>query len=122
MAIGIVDGAAGLRAFTEEKIREPRILGLASKVRYEVDPNDPYPENYVGALTVRMRDGRTFSAVQPCLRGGRRDPLSDAELEAKFRANASYGGWPDDMAGRFIAFSNGAFAAERLDALSGFRG
>ncbi len=121
IAVGLIDGAAGLDQFTEEKLRDPKILALAAKVRYVVDPNDPYPENYVGALTVRLRDGTELSAAQPCLRGGRGDPLTDTELEAKFRANTAFGGWPGDTSDRFLRFCDGAFAAARFDHLKEFR-
>ena len=122
IAVGLVEGAAGLSQFTAEKIADPRILGLASKVRYEVDLADPYPENYVGALQILMDDGKVLEARQPCLRGGRRQPLSDAELERKFRANAAFGGWPEERADRFIRFCDGAFSAPSLETLADFRG
>ena len=121
IAAGLIDGAAGLSQFTDEKIRDDAILGLAAKVRYQVDPNDPYPDNYVGAITVRLKDGTELNAVQPCLRGGRQDPLSESELDAKFRANTAFGGWPEARADRFSAFCAGAFTADRLDELSEFR-
>jgi len=121
IAVGLIDGAAGLSQFTDEKIRDDAILRLAAKVRYEVDPNDPYPDNYVGAITVRLQDGTELDAVQPCLRGGRRDPMSDAELETKFRANAAFGGWPGALADQFNDFCNDAFTADRLDDLIAFR-
>ena len=121
IAVGLTRGAAGLAEFTANSIRDPAILRLAAKVRYEVDPDDPYPENYVGAISVHLKDGRELSAVQPCLRGGRREPMSDAELEAKFRTNTAFGGWPETMADRFHALTTHAFTIEGLDDLTTFR-
>lgn len=121
IAVGLNRGAAGLAEFTDDTIRDPAILRLAAKVRYEVDPNDPYPGNYIGAITVRLKDGSELGAVQPCLRGGRRKPMSNAELEAKFRANTSFGGWPEALADRFHAFTTDAFAADHLGGLTEFR-
>ncbi len=121
IAVGLVQGKAGLGEFTPETIREPRLLKTAAKVRYEVDPLDPYPDNYVGAVTIRLRDGTELKAAQSCLRGGRSDPLSDAELEAKFCANAAFGEWPDALADRFQAFSAAAFAVDQLGDLIQFR-
>ena len=34
-----------------------------------------------------MKDGTTYSSSQECLRGGRRDPLSRAEVIKKFETN-----------------------------------
>ncbi len=120
IAVGLTRGAAGLSEFTDETIRDDAMLRLAAKVRYEVDPTDPYPENYVGALTIRLLDGTELKAFQPCLRGGRQAPLSDTELEAKFRANTAFGGWPDALADRFHAFGSAALTADRID-LTEFR-
>ncbi len=122
IALGLVRGAAGLGEFTSDTIREPELLKIASKVRYEVDPNDPYPDNYVGAITVRLRDGTELKAAQSCLRGGRSDPLSDAELEAKFRANTEFGGWPDLLADQYHAFCAAAFTTDQPGDLTRFRG
>ena len=43
IAAGFVLGHAGLSAFTEETVRDPRVLALAAKVGYVVDPTNPYP-------------------------------------------------------------------------------
>ncbi len=121
IALGLARGAAGLHEFTGEAIRAPELLNIAAKVRHKVDPNDPYPDNYVGAITVRLRDGTELKAAQPCLRGGRSDPLSDADIEAKFRANTEFGAWPDALADRFQAFCAAAFTADRFGDLARFR-
>ena len=101
-------------------MRDPAVLRLAQKVRYQVAPNDPYPDNYVGALTVRMKDGKELTASQPCMRGGRRARLSDAEITAKFRANTAFGGWDDALADRYLSFCDAAFDDDRID-LTPFR-
>ena len=121
IAVGLMDGAAGLSEFTEEKVADERLLRLAAKVRYEVDPDDPYPDNYVGALRVRLSDGSLLEARQPHLRGGRNDPLSETELEEKFRANTAFGGWPGEMADDLFEFLGGAFEVENLNGLARFR-
>ncbi len=117
IAVGLARGKAGLGEFTDETIREPRLLETAAKVRYEIDPHDPYPDSYVGAVTIRLRDGTELRATQSCLRGGRSDPLSDADLEAKFCANTVFGGWPDALADRLHAFCTAAFTADTADQL-----
>ena len=121
IAVGLTDEAAGLVQFTDEKIRDQRILQIASKVRYVIDPDDPYPANYIGTLRARLKDGTEVEAMQPCLRGGRGDPLTDAELHQKFRANAEFGGWSEETAERFIAFCSNAFTALNFDDLAQFR-
>ena len=93
IAIALTDGAAGLGQFTDERIRDERVLALAGRIGYRVDPDDEYPANYTGHLRARTADGAERELRQPHLRGGRREPLTDAELAAKFRDNAAFGGW-----------------------------
>jgi 2-methylcitrate dehydratase PrpD len=94
MAVGFFEGDAGLDQFTDAKARDPRILSLARRIRYEIDPANEYPRNYSGHIRVTLRDGNTIAIDQPHMRGGQREPLTLAEIEAKYRANVAYGGWP----------------------------
>jgi len=102
IAAGFVLGDAGLAAFTQDTVRDPRIRALAAKTNYVVDPANPYPDNFTGHLRVRLKNGDIIEERQPHLRGGAHEPLSHAAIEAKFFANAAYGGWtrPESQAAR----------------------
>ena len=109
IAVAFVTGGAGFEAFSERTVRDERILGLAARVRYRIDPDNPYPARYTGHVKMTLRDGRVFEERQPHIRGGVHEPLQRAELERKFRGNAAWGGWPAALADRFLEFSGGAF-------------
>jgi len=119
IAVAFVTGGAGFEAFTDKTVHDSRILGLASKVRYVVDPNNPYPKAYTGHVRMTLRDGRVFEERQPHIRGGAHEPLTREELEQKFRGNTRYGDWDAARAERFLRFARGAF--DRAIALSEFR-
>jgi 2-methylcitrate dehydratase PrpD len=93
VAVGYVDGAAGLEQFTRARISDPAVLAVASRVGYEIDPENEYPANYTGHLRVGLDNGSVREFEQPHLRGGRRSPLADDELSVKYRANVRFGGW-----------------------------
>jgi 2-methylcitrate dehydratase PrpD len=109
VAVAFVTGEAGIEAFSERTVADERILGLAGKVRYRIDPENPYPARYTGHVKMTLRDGRVFEERQPHIRGGVEEPLSAGELERKFRGNAAYGGWPAPRADNFLAFAKEAF-------------
>lgn len=88
VAVILVKGTAGLADFTDEAIRDERVLQVAAKVRYEVDPTIAYPKQFVGHVRIRCTDGRVLEAEQPHPRGGPDLPMSRQELETKFRDNA----------------------------------
>jgi 2-methylcitrate dehydratase PrpD len=109
IAVAFVTGGAGLDAYSEQTVRDQRILGLAGKVRYTVDPGNPYPARYTGHVRMTLKDGRVFEERQPHIRGGVHEPLQPGEIERKFRGNAAYGGWPAPLADQFVSFAGGAF-------------
>src|SRR3954469_5451033 len=120
IAAGFVLGHAGLDAFTEERVRDARLRALAAKVRYEIDPKNPYPDRFTGHVRVKLKDGRTVEERQAHLRGGVDEPLSRADIEEKFRLNCAYGGWERAKAGEFLKWAKGALNGARMD-LSAFR-
>jgi 2-methylcitrate dehydratase PrpD len=119
IAAGFVLGHCGLEAFTEERVRDEHLRAMAAKVRYEIDPDNPYPDQFTGHVRVRLKDGRILEERQSHLRGGAHEPLSRADLEEKFRLNCAYGGWSTAQAERFLAFAREAFDS-KID-LSPFR-
>lgn len=102
IAVAFVTGGAGLAAFTEETVRDPRILTLASRVRYVVDPGNPYPKAYTGHVRMTLKDGTVVEERQPYIRGGANAPLTRAEIENKFRNNCEFGGWPQERSDAFL--------------------
>jgi 2-methylcitrate dehydratase PrpD len=120
IAVAFVTGGAGLEAFSAKTVRDARILALASKVRYVVDPANPYPQAFTGHIRMTLKDGRVFEERQPHIRGGVHEPLSREDLERKFRGNAAYGGWSDARADGFLHFAGTVFGG-KLD-MSPFRG
>jgi 2-methylcitrate dehydratase PrpD len=84
----LVRGTAGLADFTDDAVRDPRVLAVAGRVGYEVDPTIDYPRQFVGHVRIRLTDGRVLEEHQDHPRGGPDFPLDRRDLEAKFRGNA----------------------------------
>src|SRR6516165_248176 len=93
IAAGLVRGNVGLDDFTDEAVKEARVTALASKVRYQIDPHNPYPNNFTGHIRALLADGRVVEERQPHMRGGTHEPLTRGDIEEKFVLNARHGGW-----------------------------
>ena len=93
LATGFVHGGVGLGAFTEAAIRDARVLALAAKVKFVIDPDNPYPNNYTGHVRATLKDGSVVEERQPYLRGGAQEPLTRQDVTDKFALNAQHGGW-----------------------------
>jgi len=92
-------------------IGDAEVLALAAKVRYVIDPQNPYPANYTGHLRATMKDGSVIEERQPYLRGGAQEPLTRQDVMQKFALNARHGGWTtaqsDATLGLLATFYNG---------------
>jgi 2-methylcitrate dehydratase PrpD len=88
IAVLLVEGKAGLDEFSEMKIKEPRILAVAERIRHRVEEVPEFPASLPGWVTLRLQDGRTFERREPVNRGHPDNPMATAEVQAKFRDNA----------------------------------
>ena len=121
MAIGFFERSAGLEQFTDEKVKDPGVLKLAGKIRYVIDPDNEYPDNYSGHIKVTFNNGEVVELRQPHMRGGKREPLSREELIRKFRSNVAYGGWPAGLGEKLLDFCLNIESRNDLGELRQFR-
>lgn len=103
IAVGMLRGDAGLIEYEDAVVRDPTVRALAAKVRYVIDPDNPYPRQFTGHVRVVLNNGDVREASQDHFRGGRDEPLSTGALEAKFLANCVYGGWSADRASEALS-------------------
>ena len=100
IALGLVRGQASLSDYTEEAIRDERLLDISRLVGYEIDPDDPYPNVFTGHVRLIYTDGSVEEIEQGFVRGGMEHPLTRREIDEKFCANVAYGG--SQEAGRLL--------------------
>jgi len=121
IAVGMLRGDAGLLDYREEVVHDPAVRALAAKVRYAVDPDNPYPHRFTGHVRVMLRNGDVREASQDHFRGGRDEPMSREALERKFLANCAYGGWDARRARHALDLLRAMRGASTVD-LAGLRG
>lgn len=82
VAVAFVDGRVGERQFSDERVLDPEVVALREKVRAAVDGAVAPDEVYI---EVTLNDGRKLSKHVAHAHGSLERPLSDGELENKFR-------------------------------------
>ncbi len=82
-ALAIVQGSAGMRDFSDQHAQSPVIVALRDRVVATVDPS--IKEEQVRAA-ITLKDGRTLEKFVEHVVGSLEQPMSDADLEAKFSA------------------------------------
>jgi 2-methylcitrate dehydratase PrpD len=95
IAAGFVRGNVGLDSFTDDAVRDSAVLVLAGRVKYVIDPDNPYPNNFTGHIRAVLRDGSIVEERQPHMRGGAHEPLTRRDITDKFVLCARHGGWDE---------------------------
>jgi 2-methylcitrate dehydratase PrpD len=89
IAEALHEGKLGKTAYAPRNLRNPAILGLAQRVRYYIDPDFPGPGRFKGAVRITLHDGRVIEETQEHNLGSPENPMTAAQLHAKFDENAS---------------------------------
>jgi 2-methylcitrate dehydratase PrpD len=82
VAAALVYGAAGEAQFSAACVGSPDVIAVRERITATADPSIVRTEAYV---TIALNDGRTYSRHVPHALGTLARPMSDADLEAKFR-------------------------------------
>jgi 2-methylcitrate dehydratase PrpD len=85
VSAAIVHGAAGEAQFSDACVRDPRVVALRKRVSLREDSAIGRTE---ARVTIRARDGRVLALHVEHALGTLARPMSDADLEAKFRGLA----------------------------------
>jgi 2-methylcitrate dehydratase PrpD len=83
MAVALVDGAAFPAQYSDARANDPFIASVRDKITVIADPS---LGRGAVAATVVLKDGRTFKEVVEHPTGSPECPMTDEQIEAKFRA------------------------------------
>ncbi len=91
LALAVVKGKNDFNTLMTVDLKDPQVVNMAKRVRpvadKEADAEDRKGHNWAG-VTVVTKDGRRFSKAQ-LASGSAENPLSQGEVESKFRELAS---------------------------------
>lgn len=91
VAVALMDGQVGMEQFTERRMSDPRLLALVQKVRVVADPDfsSAYPEAMPNQVEIHATHGKRHVLKVTYPQGHPKRPLTNEELEVKFRALSS---------------------------------
>jgi 2-methylcitrate dehydratase PrpD len=84
IAVALLDGAAGINQFGDRRAAAREVVELRERVRVEADPTLATDQAEVSLVV----GGQRHSVFVEHASGTAESPMSDGDLEAKFRANA----------------------------------
>ncbi len=94
-AVMMTHGNVQLRDYTDAALKDPAVLAMADRVSWRADPDATVPVGGESALSrptveIKLRDGRVLSRKADGVPGDPRHPVSQEQLEAKFRDCLSF--------------------------------
>ncbi len=103
VAVALTYGNVEEHHFDDGHLRDPKLHTLTRRVKVEVseEADRRMPEAMLCELKLVTKSGTTHSAVVEYHRGHWKNPMTDAEVEAKFRKLAG-GVLPPDRTGRLL--------------------
>ena len=86
-AVALADGDVTLAQFDPKRFTDPALLDLVAKVKVHRDAalSARYPRGIPNRVTVTLKDGRRLVREVEFPRGHTENPMTDAEVEHKFR-------------------------------------
>lgn len=86
VATALVRGSVRLDAFRPESLGDPAVRGLVARTRLVTDPelDALFPTRRAARVRLELVDGRVLEATRRTRKGDPDDPLTDAEMQAKF--------------------------------------
>jgi 2-methylcitrate dehydratase PrpD len=91
LPVGLVFGRVTIDDILQDRMRNPEVARLRAKTYMVADPelDKGWPEVYVSIVEVRTTDGRSLSCRVDHAKGTMQNPLSPAEIHAKYLSLAT---------------------------------
>ena len=86
VAMALIDGAVTDASFSAARLVDPAMAALMAKIKMRADEglDSRYPEGAPARVTIRMKGGQTHSEEIIYPRGHAKNPLTEADVIAKF--------------------------------------
>ncbi len=84
-ARALADGRVDLRSYQRPQISDPAVAALAARVRVFSDPAIEATAIEPARVSIKLKDGRSLDLFADTMKGSPDEPLTEAELMAKFR-------------------------------------
>lgn len=118
-AVALTDGDVTLESFSDARLADESLLDLVARTSIHRDDalTARYPKGIPNRITLTMKDGSELVAENEFPRGHDQNPMSDDEVEAKFRRMATGlldESTQDNVITRSLSFENEGSPAELL--------
>jgi len=94
-AAALLHGELTPALYEMSAIQDPRVLALCDRTEILPDSEPTPADGFRGRIRIELTDGRSIEQTRATNHGSPLDPMTDAELQAKFRAGFTSAGLGD---------------------------
>lgn len=100
IAVGIINRTAGFMQYTEDAVKDERVLSLAKKVRVFENKTytNQYPNTSSATVTITLKNGDVLTETVDFPKGEPENPLSEEEFFERFVGLFNYADKPKETA------------------------
>lgn len=108
VAVGLLEGKAGLIEYDAEHVNDDTILDLVKKVHVQADAelSAQFPKVQTAVVTIRLKDGKEVSEQVNFPKGEPENPMSNDEFVERFMGLLHYAGRSTAEGNRIIEMCN----------------
>jgi len=108
VAVGLLEGKAGLIEYDNEHVMNETILDLVKKVHVQTDAefSAQFPKVQTAVVTIRLKNGKEISEQVDFPKGEPENPMSDIEFKDRFMSLLQYAGRSAAEGSRIIEMCN----------------
>ena len=106
VAVGFIYGKAGLQEFTDEMVRDRTVVELTKKVTVSADEeiSAAFPEKQTAVVTLKTKDGRSFTESVDYPKGEPENPLTEKEFKDRYDGLFAYAGYDKSVSDRIYDY------------------
>ena len=104
VAVALTKGAPAIADFEPDALHERSFVALRARTQLEIAPDldAAFPQSYGARIRIEAEDGTTQRVTCPAAWGDPENPMKEADIIAKYRANAAYGKLADTKANNIL--------------------
>lgn len=115
-AAGLMYGRAGLQEFSEERVKDEKLLSLVKRVHVEADAelSKAFPEKQAAVVQITKKDGTIITERVDYPKGEPENPLSETEFKERYDGLMTYAGQKNGNTVYDLANDGGALVRDIL--------
>lgn len=103
-AVSLITGTGGVSSYTDKYVSDREVIALTHRVCVSSDEeySAQFPRKSIARMTITMNEGSIYSTTIDLPKGEPDNPLTDRDIQDKFKSLLLFAGWQDEDARQIL--------------------